>query len=174
MFVGHNPQIWGRYPCSSGAESEHMFQGEFSHTIDDKGRLTLPAKFRGELSAGLVVTRGLDHCLCIYTKNQWDEMSGNITRLPSAEDGARNFTRFMFSGANELEPDKQGRVLLPTYLRLYAHLGEEAVIVGAGERLEVWNPANWQKVMRDMEEHPEAVAKAMAEIQRIYNTRSGG
>ena len=150
-----------------------MFQGEFSHTIDDKGRLTLPAKFRGELSAGLVVTRGLDHCLCIYTKAEWDQKSAKITALPYAETAARNFSRFMFSGANELEPDKQGRVLLPTYLRQYAHLGEEAIIAGAGERLEVWNPADWQQVIAEMEKNPGAVAEGMATIQRLYNTPSG-
>jgi MraZ protein len=149
-----------------------MFHGEFSHTIDDKGRLTLPAKLRADFAAGLVVTRGADHCLCIYTKAEWDKVSAKITEMPYAEAAARNFSRFMFSGANELEPDKQGRILLPTYLRAYARLGEEAIISGAGDWLEVWNPDDWQRVMSEMEKDPQAVAEAMAKVQRLYNTRS--
>ena len=141
-----------------------MFLSEFNHTIDDKGRLTLPAKFRAELSAGVVVTRGLDRCLFIFAKSEWDTVSQQITKLPLTKADARTFARFMFSGASDCEPDKQGRILLPSYLRQYAKLDNDVVIIGAGNRLEVWNPATWRETISGLEDNAQDTAERLADL----------
>ena len=97
-----------------------MFLGEFSHNLDDKGRLTIPAKFRDELAGGLVITRGLDRCLFVFPRQGWDNLAQKIAALPLTQRNARNFSRLMFSGAADFIPDRQGRVLIPQGLRDYA------------------------------------------------------
>jgi MraZ protein len=93
---------------------EHMFLGEYAHTIDDKGRLTLPAKYRAELASGVVVTRGIDKCLFVFPMDEWKKLSDKVSALPLTDTQARDFRRLLFSGANDAELDKQGRVLLPS------------------------------------------------------------
>lgn len=141
-----------------------MFLGEFSHTLDDKGRLTIPAKFRDELAGGLVVTRGIDRCLSVFPRQVWEQLAGNIAKLPLTQRSARDFGRLMFSGAADFIPDRQGRVLIPQGLREYAQLDGEAIIIGLYDRLEIWNPDSWSNVRTAVEEDPESIAEQLQEL----------
>lgn len=120
-----------------------MFLGEFVHTIDEKGRLTIPAKFRADLAAGLVVTRGIDRCLAIFPMAEWRRLAGQISALPVTDRRARAFRRLVFANASDVAPDRQGRVLIPPRLREYAGLDSEAVVTGLDTYIEVWNPDAW-------------------------------
>lgn len=142
-----------------------MFLGEFNHSIDDKGRLTLPAKFRDQLAEGIVITRGLDGCLFVFTYEDWEKFTARLSeRLSFTQKSARDLTRFFFAGATDLIPDKQGRVLIPPFLREYAKLGSEAVIIGANTRLELWNAGRWQQMMLDVESKAEEIAEQFSDI----------
>lgn len=120
-----------------------MFLGLYSHTIDEKGRLTIPAKYRGALAAGLVVTRGFDRNLMIYPLDSWQHMAETINSRPQSDDDVRTFRRRVFSGAMDLVPDRQGRIVLPTYLREFAAIDGEVIIAGNFDYVEVWNPDIW-------------------------------
>ncbi len=122
-----------------------MLMGEYLHSIDDKGRIILPAKFREELGASFVVTKGLDHCLFVYDQKEWAILESKLKQLPLAKPEARAFIRFFFSGGAELACDKQGRVVLPSNLREYAHIDKDVVIVGVSNRVEIWNKETWDK-----------------------------
>jgi MraZ protein len=128
-----------------------MFLGEFTHNIDDKGRLTIPAKFRGELAAGLVVTRGLDQNLMVYPLAGWEKLATQIAERPLADAGMRAFRRRVFSGAVDLEPDRQGRILLPEYLRDFAGINGEVVVAGMFDYLELWSSEAWETVRASVE-----------------------
>jgi MraZ protein len=141
-----------------------VFLGEFSHALDDKGRLTVPAKFRDELAGGLVVTRGIDRCLFVFPREVWDNLAERISDLPLTQRHARNFSRLMFSGAADFIPDRQGRVLIPQGLREYAGLDGDAIIIGLYNRLEIWNPENWANVKTEVEEDPESIAEQLQEL----------
>lgn len=141
-----------------------MFLGEFNHTIDDKGRLTLPAKFRAELAAGVVVTRGIDKHLAIYPMTEWQKVADKLDRFPQTKEDARTLVRLMLSGANDIEPDKQGRILLPANLRAYAELDGEVVIIGMNTHLEVWNLERWHEKLTYMEEHSSEIAERLADL----------
>jgi MraZ protein len=133
-----------------------MFLGEFTHSIDDKGRLTIPAKFRGELAAGLVVTRGFDQNLVVYTMAGWEELAAKIAARPVADAEMRAFRRRVFSGAIDLEPDRQGRILLPDYLREFAGITNEVVIAGMFDYLELWSSEAWVTVRQSAENSSDA------------------
>ena len=141
-----------------------MFLGEFSHALDEKGRLTIPAKFRDELAGGLVITRGIDPCLSVYPRQEWDSLAERIAKLPVTQRSARDFGRLMFSGAADFIPDRQGRVLIPQGLRDYAGLDSEAIIIGLYNRLEIWNPESWTDVREKVEENPESIAEKLQEL----------
>jgi MraZ protein len=141
-----------------------MFLGEFSHNLDEKGRLTIPAKFRDELAGGLVVTRGIDRCLSVYPRQVWDGLAEQIAKLPLSQRSARDFGRLIFSGAADFIPDRQGRVLIPQGLRDYAELDSDAIIIGLFDRLEIWNPNNWTNVKANVEEDPESIAEQLQEL----------
>jgi len=141
-----------------------MFLGEFSHTLDEKGRLTIPAKFRDELAGGLVITRGIDRCLSVYPRQVWDGLAEQIAKLPLTQRNARNFGRLMFSGAADFIPDRQGRVLIPQGLRDYAELDSDAIVIGLYDRLEIWNPSSWTNVRAEVEEDPESIAEQLQEL----------
>ncbi|CUH94027.1 hypothetical protein P22_0089 [Propionispora sp. 2/2-37] len=117
--------------------------GEFLHSVDNKGRLILPAKFREEIGDSFVVTKGLDTCLFVYTKEEWSNLENKLKQLPLAKTEARAFVRFFFAGASELECDKQGRFLLPVNLREYAKLDKDVVIIGVSSRIEIWSKDVW-------------------------------
>jgi MraZ protein len=141
-----------------------MFLGEFSHTIDDKGRLTIPAKFRDELESGVVITRGLDGCLWAYGRSEWETLAEKIAQLPTTNQAARNFSRFMFSSAFDSIPDRQGRILLPQNLREYANIQNETVIIGVKNKLEIWSPAKWTEVVTNVEQDTEAIVVQLQDL----------
>ena len=141
-----------------------MFLGEFEHSIDDKGRLTVPAKFRDELEGGVVITRGLDGCLWAYPRPEWDVLAEKLSKLPTANKAARDFVRFMSSSASDSIPDRQGRVLIPQKLRDYAGIGSETAVIGVMNRVEIWNPAKWAETFSEVEENPEAIAAQLDEL----------
>ena len=123
-----------------------MFLGEYAHTIDEKGRLTLPAKYRADLAPGVIVTRGLDKCLFIFPVDEWKKLSDKVSALPLTDTQAREFRRLLFSGANDVELDKQGRVLLPQYLREYAGLNGNVIVAGLNTHMEIWAPEAWNAI----------------------------
>jgi MraZ protein len=141
-----------------------MFLGEFEHTLDSKGRLTIPAKFRDELASGVVVTRGLDGCLWAFSRSEWEALTEKISQLPTGNRAARNFTRFMYSNAFDSIPDRQGRVLIPQNLRAYADIESETIVAGANNRVELWSPGKWSAVMAEVEEDPDAFASQLEEL----------
>lgn len=120
-----------------------MFMGEYSHSIDEKGRLIIPSKFRDELGEKFVLTRGLDGCLCVYPQIEWDKLEGKLRSLPLTNKNARTITRFLVSGAAACELDKQGRIMVPGALREYAGLEKDVVLTGNLERIEIWDKAKW-------------------------------
>ncbi len=119
------------------------FKGEYNHTVDAKGRLIVPAKFREALGETFVVTKGLDGCLYVYSDEEWENIENKFRELPLTAQDARKFTRFFFAGAADCEVDKQGRILLPAVLREYAGIGKEAVLAGVLNRVEIWSKERW-------------------------------
>lgn len=141
-----------------------MFIGEYSHSIDDKGRISVPAKFRGDLASGCVVTRGLDGCLWLYSKNDWADLASKIAEMPVTQKNARSFARFILSGAVECEIDRVGRVNLPKYLADYAGMKSKVVVTGMYNRIEIWAEDKWGNFKVEMEKSSEEVAENLAEI----------
>lgn len=121
-----------------------MFMGEYQHTIDAKGRLFIPARFRQGLGDRFVLTKGLDGCLFAYPQTEWDILEQKMKSLPFTKGDARAFVRFFFSGASECEVDKQGRILIPANLRDYAHLEKNVVVIGVSARVEIWDIGQWE------------------------------
>ena len=141
-----------------------MFIGEYHHALDDKGRVQVPVKFRSELLKGAVVTRGLDNCLFVYTKREWQVLAEKLAALPISKANTRAFSRLMLAGAMELEIDKQGRAVLPEYLRLYAHLKKGIVIAGLYSRLELWDKDVWKRYRSGTEKQSGDIAEALGEL----------
>lgn len=141
-----------------------MFIGEYSHTLDDKGRLAVPVKFRRDLSKGAVVTRGLDSCLFLYTKAAWEKLAGKLASLPVSQANSRAFARLMLAGAMDVDLDKQGRIILPEYLRAFAGLKKDTVVAGLYDRLEIWDSAAWVAYKKTTEAESNAIAERMAEL----------
>lgn len=141
-----------------------MFIGEYSHKIDQKGRLAVPAKFRRELREGAIVTRGLDNCLFLYTKKEWDKMAEKLSRLPISQSNTRAFSRLMLAGAMDVEIDKQGRIIIPDYLRKFAGLSKNTVIAGLLNRLEIWDESKWEVYKRNTEKASNKIAEALGEL----------
>ncbi len=141
-----------------------MFIGEFEHSIDDKGRLAIPKKFRDHFSHGLVLTRGLDPCLWVYTPAEWSALAGKIAKLPLANYDARVVSRMMFSGATDCQLDQQGRVVIPGYLREYARLGNVVTVLGVNNRLEVWSKDLWTESKAQVESQAGMLAEHLASL----------
>ncbi|MEI7741250.1 MAG: division/cell wall cluster transcriptional repressor MraZ [bacterium] len=141
-----------------------MFIGEYHHSIDEKSRLAIPVKFRGDLSLGATVTRGLDNCLFLYTKAEWEKLAEKFANLPLAQANSRAFARLMLAGAMEVEVDKQGRVLLPEYLKSYAGLKKDVTIAGLYNRLEIWDEATWTEYKKKTEETAGDIAEKLTEL----------
>ena len=120
-----------------------MFLGRFVHTLDSKGRLTIPAKFRADLDEGLVVTRGIDNCLVAFPMWRWDQLAAQVGDLPFTDRRARSFKRFLFASAADASPDSQGRILIPPRLREHAGLDGEVVIAGVNDSIEIWSMEAW-------------------------------
>lgn len=140
-----------------------MFLGEYEHTLDDKGRLTLPARFREAFAGGCVVTRGMDGCLVVYTREAWDRfVSVRLEGLDPFSREARQMARFLFAGAAEAEPDRQGRVMIPPVLVGHAKLDREVVVAGVRDHVEIWDRATWRAHLEDVEGSAELVAERLA------------
>ena len=130
---------------------EGFFIGEFAHAIDEKGRLAIPAKFRPRFKQGAVVTRWLERSLAVFPAGRFAELQRRVADLPLADRNARQFNRFLMAGAHEDAPDGQGRVGVPQHLRDYAGIGNEAIVVGANDHLEIWSPKSWRDYLADTE-----------------------
>lgn len=141
-----------------------MLMGEYLHTIDAKGRLILPAKFREELGELFIVTKGLDNCLFVYAKEEWAILEGKLKQLPLAKPEARAFVRFFFAGAAEVECDKQGRVLLPTNLREYAQVEKDVVILGVSNRVEIWSKSVWDSYNEQISPTVASIAESLVDL----------
>lgn len=141
-----------------------MFIGEYSHNLDDKGRLAIPAKFRRELAKGAVVTRGLDSCLFLYTKKEWEKLAEKLAALPISQSNSRAFARLMLAGAMDVEVDKQGRVVLPEYLRIFAGLKKNTVVAGLYSRIEIWDENKWNVYKQQTETSSNEIAEKMSEL----------
>ena len=140
-----------------------MLLGEYEHTIDEKNRLTLPAKFRETFADGLVVTRGMDGCLDVYTKADWERhVRGRLEPLDPFSREARVMQRFAFSGAAESDLDRQGRIMVPPALVAHAALHREVVVAGVGDHLEIWDRAAWREHLKEVEGSAEHVAERLA------------
>lgn len=140
-----------------------MFMGEYNHTVDAKGRLIVPSKFRDQLGSEFVVTKGLDGCLFVYPMNEWHDIEEKFRSLSGAGKDARKFSRFFFAGAASVELDKQGRMLLPPVLREYAGLQKDVVLAGVLNRVEIWDKDRWLENTYDEDEMDE-VAERMADL----------
>ena len=123
-----------------------LFMGEYNHSIDAKGRVIVPSKFREKLGDQFVVTKGFDGCLWVFPNSEWEEFSGKLASLPVARKETRNITRFFLAGATEAQVDKMGRILIPQVLRDYAKLDAEAVLTGNGSKVEIWNKESWEQI----------------------------
>lgn len=141
-----------------------MFIGEYSHNIDDKGRLAVPKKFRAKLAKGAIITRGLDDCLFLYTKEEWKVLAEKLASLPFSQANARAFARLMLAGAMDVDLDKQGRVVLPDYLRAYADLKKETIVAGLYNRLEIWDQSKWSEYTKRTEANKNDIAEQLGAL----------
>ncbi len=141
-----------------------MFMGEYQHSLDDKGRLIVPSKFREPLGGRCVITRGLDKCLFVYPESEWRTMEEKLKQLPLTQSDARAFVRFFFSGATDLELDKQGRVMIPANLREYASLDKDVVVIGVSTRVELWSKEVWAAYVDEAESSFEAIAEKIVDL----------
>lgn len=141
-----------------------MFLGEYEHSVDAKGRVAIPAKFRLQVETGLVVTRGFEHCLFAYPMQEWEQLSQRVSSLPLGQPQARQLRRLLFANAFDTELDKQGRILLPGALREYAGIGELAVIAGMNTYFEIWSQEAWAGEQASLAEDAAAIAGTMADL----------
>ena len=141
-----------------------MFLGEFDHSLDDKGRLAIPAKFRPELSQGLVLTRGLDRCLFAWPMAEWSAVAEKLGRLSLMHAEARRLQRLLFAGAVDTQLDRLGRVLVPAFLRSYAGLQDAAVVAGVLNRIEIWDRAQWAAERNAAEEQSAELAEHLSSL----------
>jgi MraZ protein len=141
-----------------------MFMGEYNHTIDAKGRIIVPAKFREALGDEFVVTKGLDGCLFVYSQESWKAFEEKLQSLPLTNKNSRQFARFFLAGAALCEVDKQGRILLPQLLRDFAGLEKEAVLVGVANRVEIWSKDRWHECIEDYDSDMDEVAENMESL----------
>ena len=141
-----------------------MFIGEYKHNLDAKGRMAIPAKFRNDLKDGAVITKGLDNCLFLYTKEKWEVEAKKFANLPINQSKSRAFARHMLAGAMDVEFDGQGRVTLPEYLRQFADLQKKAIVAGMYDKLEIWDADKWNKYKEEMEKNSDEIAEELGEI----------
>lgn len=139
-----------------------MFIGEYQHTIDSKGRIIIPSKFREDLGEQFILTKGLDGCLFVYSLKEWKVLEDKLATLPLTSKDARAFVRFFFAGATECEFDKQGRIVIPSNLREYSQISKEAIIIGVSNRLEIWSKENWMTYNDDDHLSYDAIAEKMS------------
>ena len=136
-----------------------MFIGEYTHALDTKGRIAIPSKFRSILKKGGVVTRGLDNCLFLYTMEEWETLAQKLASLPISQSNTRAFARLMLAGAMDVALDKQGRIIIPDYLREFGKMGKKVVIAGLYNRLELWDEKLWNKYKVKTEKDSASIAE---------------
>ncbi|HLI52378.1 MAG TPA: division/cell wall cluster transcriptional repressor MraZ [Thermomicrobiaceae bacterium] len=141
-----------------------MFLGRFSHNLDTKGRLAIPSRFRDEFGADVVITRGIDRCLSLYSVETFQPLAEKVSALSISDPDARTFRRMVFAEAASAEFDKQGRILIPPDLRLYAGLDREAVVIGMHTYVEIWNPVAWESQAQLMDEEGASIAQRLATL----------
>lgn len=141
----------GKLAANSGKGALKMFLGTHEPRLDDKGRLILPAKFREELAAGLVITKGQERCLYVFPSQEFSVITETLKQAPVTAKSARDYSRVMFAGAHDEIPDRQGRVTIPQSLRTYAGLEKECVVIGANTRVEIWDATSWNEYLADRE-----------------------
>ncbi len=141
-----------------------MFIGEYTHSLDNKGRVALPAKFRPKLGDGAIIARGLDHCLFVFTRDSWEKLTGKIAGMSFMKSDSRAFARLMLAGASEVEFDNQGRILIPEYLRAYASLKNQAIFAGLYDRIEIWDEASWKVYKSKTEASSDDIAEKLGEL----------
>lgn len=141
-----------------------MFMGEFQHSIDEKGRMIIPAKFRDTLGANFIITRGLDNCLFVYPNEDWTALEQKLKALSLMKSDARAFTRFFFSGATECELDKQGRVNIPNSLREHARLDKDCIVIGVSNRMEIWDKETWNGYAKQSQESFNEIAEKLVDF----------
>ncbi len=141
-----------------------MLIGQYKHTIDVKKRLALPVRFRGELGSKIIITKGVENCLVVYTEKEWEVMSEKLGNLPISQGEARSFTRHLLASATEVELDKLGRVLLPDYLKEYAKLQKNVVVCGLSNRLEIWDQAMWENYTKSAEKGVEEIVSKLGPL----------
>ncbi len=169
MGIPENPEC-SRFNSSTAKNGKRptkclpMFIGEYHHTIDDKGRLAIPVKFRADLDHGAVVTRGLDASLFLFPKEEWDKLAEKLAGLPLGQSNSRAFARLMLAGAMDAEVDKQGRMVLPEYLRQYAGIGKDVVVAGLYTRLEIWDEKKWEAYKNTAEGDAEKIAEQLGQL----------
>jgi MraZ protein len=139
-----------------------MFLGRFEHSVDNKGRVAVPARFRGELAGELIVTRGNDRCLYLFTQEAWEPLAAKLNALPTGDADARNLRRAVFSAAEPVEIDKQGRVMLPDHLREYAGISGNVFIIGLGTYIEIWDRQQWVDLDNRIEENVDVISSHLA------------
>lgn len=141
-----------------------MFIGEYKHSIDSKGRLAVPKKFRDALGDSPVITRGLDSCLFLYTREEWEKIAVKLSTLPISQKNTRAFSRLMLAGAMDVQLDKQGRIMIPEYLRDYGRLQKNTIVAGLYNRLEVWDESAWNDYKHMTEAQSEDIAEQLSEL----------
>ena len=144
-----------------------MFLGEYQHTLDTKGRVVLPSKFRAALDDGCVITKGQERCLFVFPNDRWDDEVERVTKLPRTNRQARNFARTFFAGASAQSVDRQGRIAVPPALRSYAGLEKDVTVVGVAERIEIWSTEAWQRVSEEADELYADIAETLHEEEGI-------
>ena len=141
-----------------------MFLGEYKHNLDSKGRMAIPAKFRLKIEGGAIITRGLDKCLFLFPKKEWEVLAQKIINLPLAQSDSRAFSRLMLSGASDVEFDSQGRILVPDNLRSYAGITKKEAVIGLYERIEIWDEGTWTKYKNKTESASDEIAEKLGQL----------
>ncbi len=147
-----------------------MFLGRYDHTIDNKGRMAVPAKFRNELADGMYVTRWLDKCLALYSTAAFETLAAKVSALPISDPNSRNLRRIFFSDAAECEIDKQGRINIPAHLREFAGVSADdaaVMVVGMNDYIEIWARERWTQVQAQVEEDPNSIGQQVAELRML-------
>jgi MraZ protein len=153
-----------KWCVNSKSEVKYLFIGEYQHSIDPKGRVIIPSKFRDGLGEKFIVTKGLDECLFAYSSEEWSIIEAKLKTLPFTDKDVRAFVRFFFAGAAECESDKQGRILIPQNLRDYAGLEKDIYVIGVSSRVELWDKLKWENYCGNENVGTDEIAKKMAEL----------
>lgn len=141
-----------------------MLMGEYLHNLDEKKRLIIPSKFRYELGEVVVITRGLEKCLFVYSKEDFQRITDKLATIPFTKKEARSFMRFFLSGAMEVEFDKQGRITIPSSLTNYANINKECVVLGTGDRLEIWDQSSWNEFFDSTKDDMSDIAEKLFDM----------